>query len=79
MAGTTAWVHVSAAGMRVASIPSVGATIYASATLYYHRDRLGSVVATTTAGGVKGAVYRYDTYGNLAPGNGETTANASEL
>jgi RHS repeat-associated protein len=34
--------------------------------LYYHRDRLGSVVATTAQGGADGAWYRYDPYGNPA-------------
>ena len=73
---TTAWVHVGSQQSRLASIPRGPA---ASATLYYHRDRLGSVVATTIAGGAVGAMYRYDVYGQLERTAGEGTANASEL
>jgi hypothetical protein len=54
---TRAWVHVSAGGQRVASVgPRGDGTV---AMLYYHRDRLGSVVATTAKGGADGAWYRY--------------------
>ncbi|GAC1430263.1 MAG: hypothetical protein NVSMB62_27700 [Acidobacteriaceae bacterium] len=45
--------HVLLGGGRVATIPMSGAAVY------YHRDRLGSIVATSQAGGVAGAYYRY--------------------
>jgi RHS repeat-associated protein len=65
-------VHVLVSGIRVSSVSSSG-------ILYYHRDRLGSIVATTLANGVVGAGYRYATYGGLIAMSGESTANASEL
>ena len=44
----------------------------------YRRDRLGSVVATSTDGGVAGASYRYDVYGSMTV-QAESADTASEL
>jgi RHS repeat-associated protein len=63
--------HVNVGGVRVATIRS-------DSTLYYYRDRLGSVVATSLSGGVMGAQYRYGPYGEIRS-FGETAANRSEL
>ena len=63
--------HVLVGGLRVA-------TVSVSGVLYYHRDRLGSIVATSTAGGTAhgaiGAQYRYSTYGERAGAVGESSA-----
>jgi RHS repeat-associated protein len=48
-------------------------------TLYLHRDRLTSVVATTLGGGVAGATYRYGAYGALEATAGDAGDAASEL
>jgi len=68
-------VHLGVGGMRVASVRQ-GAS---PRTLYLYRDRLGSVVATTLAGGVKGASYRYGVYGALEASSGDAGNAASEL
>ena len=70
--GTTGAAHVLLGGSRVA-------TVSAGSVLYYHRDRLGSIVGTSTGGGVAGAKYRYDVYGLADTKSGETAASASEL
>jgi len=78
-AATLAYVHVIVGKRRVASV------LYTSPTatgqiVYYHRDRLGSVVGTSTSGGIAGAAYRYDIYGQLTATAGiETDLTASEL
>jgi RHS repeat-associated protein len=63
--------HVLLASTRIVSISP-------SRTLYYYRSRLGTVVATSLAGGVLGAQYRYDPYGKLQVALNETAATASE-
>jgi RHS repeat-associated protein len=68
-------VHVTVNGDRVASV-RVGAN---PRTLYLHRDRLTSVVATTLAGGVAGATYRYPAHGALEAVAGDAGDAASEL
>jgi len=70
--GVTGLAHVLLGGSRVA-------TVSAGSVLYYHRDRLGSIVGTSTKGGLVGAKYRYDVYGLADTKSGETTATASEL
>src|SRR5581483_5055449 len=64
---------VLAGGVRLAAIDARGRV------LYYHRDRQGSVVATSLGGGTPGADYRYDPYGRLAASAGVTAATASDL
>lgn len=68
-------VHVAVEGQRVASVRVGGSP----RTLYLHRDRLTSVVATTLAGGVRGATYRYGPHGLLESAGGDTGDAASEL
>jgi RHS repeat-associated protein len=69
----TATVNVLRNGLRVAHWAG-GSTM-----VYYHRDRLGSVVATTMNGGGFGVQYRYLPYGAIDK-NVVTNANgASEL
>jgi RHS repeat-associated protein len=69
----TAIVNVLRNGLRVAHWAG-GSTM-----VYYHRDRLGSVVATTMNGGGFGVQYRYLPYGAIDK-NVVTNANgASEL
>jgi RHS repeat-associated protein len=63
--------HVLLAATRIVSVSP-------SRTLYYYRSRLGTVVATSLAGGVLGAQYRYDPYGKLQVALNETAATASE-
>ncbi len=46
--------------------------------LYYHRDHLGSVVATSKGGGTAGASYRYGPWGDLRVAQGGTGDAASE-
>src|SRR5262249_26543187 len=64
--------HILLGGVRIAS--SQAGTI-----LYYHRDRLGRVVATSVSAGKAGAAYRYTPYGAIALKQNETPANASDL
>ena len=76
---TLAYAHIILGKKRVASgyyaSPST-----AGQPLYYQRDRLGSVVGTSTAGGVPGLSFRYDIYGKVtSPASSLTDANASEL
>jgi RHS repeat-associated protein len=69
-------VHVYAGARRIATIR---AGISANGRiLYYHRDRLGSVVATSTDGSVAGATYGYDVYGGMTT-DAESPDTASEL
>jgi len=68
-------VHVAVEGQRVASVRVGGSP----RTLYLHRDRLTSVVATTLAGGVRGATYRYGPHGLQEGATGDTGDAASEL
>ncbi|HEX9050281.1 MAG TPA: RHS repeat-associated core domain-containing protein [Anaeromyxobacter sp.] len=70
-------VHVMAGLQRIASV-RIGSG--ASRTLYLHRDRLGSVVATTLGGGGTGANYRYSPSGtfDVAP-VGDSGDTASEI
>jgi len=68
-------VHVEVNGQRVASV-RVGAT---PRTLFLHRDRLTSVVATSLAGRVAGASYRYMPHGAVEATSGDTGDAASEL
>jgi hypothetical protein len=62
---------------RIASVRSkkVGTTYPVSQTLYYYRDRQGSVVATSTAGGAIGVKLRYGPYGALEKVVGATAVN----
>jgi RHS repeat-associated protein len=69
--------HVAVGGMRVASVRA-GPSAFAR-TIYLHRDRLRSVVATTLAGGMRGAGYRYGPYGAMEAVSGETPDSKSEL
>jgi RHS repeat-associated protein len=69
-------VHVYAGSGRIASARA-GVTA-PGRVLYYHRDRLGSVIATSTGGGVAGATYRYDVYGSMTV-QAESVDTASEL
>jgi RHS repeat-associated protein len=64
--------HVLLAGTRIVSVRP-------SRTLYSYRSRLGTVVATSTGGGVLGAQYRYDPYGKVQVALNETATTASEL
>jgi RHS repeat-associated protein len=61
-------VHAKIGGTRAASVriptPASEADV-GSDVLYYHRDRQGSVIATTVTGGRVGYRYRYDAYGLL--------------
>jgi RHS repeat-associated protein len=59
--------HVLLGTTRIASVRSKksGTTFPILQTLYYYRDRQGSVVATSTAGGVLGVQLRYGPYGTL--------------
>jgi RHS repeat-associated protein len=69
-------VHVYAGARRIATVRAgTGAT---GRILYYHRDRLGSVVATSTDGGAAGASYGYDVYGSMTVQT-ESPDTASEL
>jgi RHS repeat-associated protein len=68
-------VHVEVNGSRMASV-RVGPS---PRTLYLHRDRLTSVVATTLGGGAAGASYRYGAYGALEATAGDAGDAASEL
>jgi RHS repeat-associated protein len=68
--------HVTVGGLRVASVRSGAGT---GRTVYLHRDRLGSVVATTLAGGLRGASYRWDAYGALEGATSDTGDAKSEL
>jgi RHS repeat-associated protein len=71
--------HVIFAGTRIASAGTPTGTTTAR-TLYYYRSRLGSVVATSLGGGVRGEVYRYTPYGAVAyPTGAEGAATRSEL
>jgi RHS repeat-associated protein len=68
--------HVTlGAGRRIASVRVYGA----ARTLYYHRDRLGSVVATTRDGGLGGASYRYSANGALEVALSDSGDSASEI
>jgi RHS repeat-associated protein len=67
--------HVEVNGARVASV-RVGAS---PRTLFLHRDRLTSVVETSTGGGVPGASYRYQPHGALASAAGDAGPGTSEL
>ena len=68
-AGTLAYAHVIVGTHRVASV-YVQALGAAGQAMYYHRDRLGSVVGTSTTGAVAGTVVRYDLYGKTTTGGG---------
>ena len=70
--------QIKLGGLRIATA-TPSATGGYSSILYYHRDRLGSVIATSTPGGVVGAQYRYTVYGVVDKRVGETAANASDL
>ncbi len=75
-------VHALLGGTRIATVraPVAGsAADPAGDVLYYHRDRLGSVVATTWTGGVVGARYRYLPYGQLDRVEGDEALYGSDL
>jgi RHS repeat-associated protein len=74
-------VHILLEGVRIASVRNTFAPRLESSQsiLYYHRDRLGSVVATSLAGGKPGASYRYTPYGALDVSQGVTAETESEL
>jgi RHS repeat-associated protein len=75
-------VHVLLARTRVATVrTSPGQTTDQAfgSVLYYHRDRQGSVVATTTTGGVVGVQYRYGPYGEFDKATGNETVAGSDL
>jgi len=67
--------HLIVGAKRIGSV-RLGA---APRTVYLHRDRLGSVVATTLAGGQAGASYRYGVYGATEVALGDAGNAASEL
>ena len=73
--GTIAEVHVLLGGQRVTTVwqTSTGT----QGVTYYHRDRLGSVIETSTAGGILGVGYRYDVYGKLTNTAGTLTDAAT--
>jgi RHS repeat-associated protein len=77
--GVQVAVHVLLAGARVASIRSTAPGATTPDVLYYHRDRQGSVVATTVTGGLVGERYRYAPYGSLERTEVVTGNAASEL
>jgi RHS repeat-associated protein len=70
--------HVLDGGVRVATLQAAS-----SALLFYHRDYLGSVVATSSSkAGVHaqlGAIYRYDTYGVMVAKSETSSDAASEI
>jgi len=68
-------VHLTVNGERVASVRVGGSP----RTQFLHRDRLTSVVATTLAGGVRGASYRYSPHGAVEAASGDAGDSASEL
>ena len=75
-------VHVLLAGARVATVRTTPGQTTDQAfgnVLYLHRDRQGSVVATTTTGGVLGAQYRYGPYGELDRYSGSEATAGSDL
>jgi RHS repeat-associated protein len=74
-------VHILLEGVRIASVRNTFAPRLESSQsiLYYHRDRLGSVVATSLAGGKPGASYRYTPYGALDVSQGVMAETESEL
>ena len=59
-----AYVHLELGGVRIASVVASPAGM--QTVLYYHRDRLGSVVATSTKGQQAGVCYVGDWFGRLA-------------
>jgi RHS repeat-associated protein len=69
--------HVLLGTTRIASVRSrkVGTSYPVSQTLYTYRDRQGSVVATSTAGGAIGVKLRYGPYGTLDKVVGATALN----
>lgn len=69
--------HLMVGQQRVASVRSGPGA--ASRTVYFFRDQLGSVVATSLAGGVSGANYRYGPYGEQNVTTNESADSASEL
>ncbi len=81
--------HVLLGTTKLASVRSskVGASYPVSQTLYYYRDRLGSIVATSTAGGFIGVRLRWGPYGvlekvvgaNAGDGECRTTPTCPEL
>ena len=73
--GLSVDVHMTVGGQRMASV-RIGA---GPRTLYLHRDRVTSVVATTLAGGVAGASYRYAAHGAVEVAVGDAGTTASEL
>jgi RHS repeat-associated protein len=70
-------VHVNLGGTRIASIAV--STSGVGRTLYLHRDRLGSIVATTLGGGTAGARYRYSAHGAIDVALNDFGDAASEL
>jgi RHS repeat-associated protein len=75
-------VHVLLAGVAVATVraPPAGSTADPAAdVLYYHRDRQGSVVATTLTGGLVGVKYRYTPYGQVDKVEGDEAIAGSEF
>jgi len=67
-------------GRRIASAwYEASTTALSQTTMYYHTDRLGSVVATSVTGGALKATYRYDPYGIVTGTNNDTGHFASDL
>jgi RHS repeat-associated protein len=64
------------AGPRVASVRLQGGAL--RRVLYYHRDRLGSVVATSLGGGSVGASYRFGPWGDTRVAQADAGDAASE-
>jgi len=75
------YAHLTLNHRRVASVwRSSASTSGVPSVLYYHRDRLGSVVATSQNGGGAGVSYRYLPYGTLDKVAGiESDSAGSEL
>jgi RHS repeat-associated protein len=73
-------IHVNAGGARIATMRAASTLAEPTTNvLYYHRDRQGSVIATTLSNGVVGAKYRYGVYGQLERSEGVTTVTDSEI
>jgi RHS repeat-associated protein len=68
-------VHIRA-GPRVASVRLQGGVL--GRVLYYHRDRLGSVIATSLGGGSAGASYRFGSWGDTRVAQSDSGDSASE-
>jgi RHS repeat-associated protein len=69
-------VHLTARATRAASVRVQGGSL--GRVLYYHRDRLRSVVATSIGGGIAGASYRFGPWGDTRVAQGDSGDGTSE-